>query len=117
MKVLVTGADGFIGKNLCISLMRNPSIEIVKFTKYLSISDLPSLVKQVDFIFHLAGVNRPKDEKAFFEGNADLTKLICDAVRQSGKKIPVILSSSIQVERMNPYGRSKLQAEMHLLNL
>lgn len=117
MKVLVTGADGFIGKNLCVTLQRRDDIEVVKFTRESNPSDLPDLVNQVDFIFHLAGVNRPKEEKEFFEGNADLTKLICDAVRASGRKIPVVLSSSIQAERMNPYGRSKLQAEMHLLNL
>ncbi|MDF1589160.1 MAG: NAD-dependent epimerase/dehydratase family protein [Gammaproteobacteria bacterium] len=117
MKVLVTGADGFIGKNLCVTLRCRDDIEIVKFTRESSSADLPGLVAGVDFIFHLAGVNRPKEEKAFFEGNADLTKLICDAIRTSGRKVPVILSSSIQAERMNPYGRSKLQAEMHLLNL
>ncbi|WP_029935148.1 UDP-2-acetamido-2,6-beta-L-arabino-hexul-4-ose reductase [Thiomicrospira pelophila] len=117
MKVLVTGADGFIGKNLCVTLQRRADIEIVKFTRESNPADLPGLVVGVDFVFHLAGVNRPKEEKEFFEGNADLTKLLCDAIRASGKKIPVILSSSIQAERMNPYGRSKLQAEMHLLNL
>ncbi len=117
MKVLVTGADGFIGKNLCVTLQRRDDIEIVKFTRESNPAELPGLVVGVDFVFHLAGVNRPKEEKEFFEGNADLTKLLCDAIRASGKKIPVILSSSIQAERMNPYGRSKLQAEMHLLNL
>ena len=117
MKVLVTGADGFIGKNLCVSLSRSSAVEVVKFTRETDVADLPGLVAGVDFIFHLAGVNRPKEEKEFFEGNADLTKLICDAIRDTGRKIPVILSSSTQAERMNPYGRSKLQAEMHLLNL
>ena len=117
MKVLVTGADGFIGKNLVVSLSRSTKVELIKFTRQSNVSDLAGLVAQVDFIFHLAGINRPKEEKEFFEGNADLTKLICDAIRDTGRKIPVILSSSIQAERMNPYGRSKLQAEMHLLNL
>lgn len=117
MKVLVTGADGFIGKNLCVTLDRNKDVQAIKFTRDSELHNLPGLVEQVDFIFHLAGVNRPKEEKEFFEGNADLTKLICDAVRSSNKKIPIILASSIQAERMTPYGRSKLQAEMHLLNL
>lgn len=117
MKVLVTGADGFIGKNLCVTLQRRTDVEVIKFTRQSSMAELPALVAGVDFIFHLAGINRPKEEKEFIEGNADLTKLICDAIRASGRKIPVILSSSIQAERMNPYGRSKLQAEMHLLNL
>jgi UDP-2-acetamido-2,6-beta-L-arabino-hexul-4-ose reductase len=117
MKVLVTGADGFIGKNLCVTLSRREDIEVIKFTRESSSEILPGLVKNVDFIFHLAGVNRPKEVQEFFEGNADLTKSIADAIRESGRVIPVILSSSIQTERMNPYGRSKLQAEMHLLNL
>ena len=116
-KILVTGANGFIGKNLCVTLQRRTDLEVIKFTRESDVADLPGLVAQVDFIFHLAGVNRPKQEREFFEGNADLTKLIAEAIRASGRKIPVILSSSIQAERMNPYGRSKLQAEMHLLNL
>ena len=117
MKVLVTGADGFIGKNLCVSLARNTSVEVIKFTRESPISDLPSMVKSVDFIFHLAGVNRPKDEADFFKGNADLTELICQSIRGGGRKIPILLASSIQAECANAYGKSKLQAEMHLLNL
>lgn len=117
MRVLITGADGFIGKNLSVSLSRLEDVEVIKFTRESSRKDLTDLVKNVDFIFHLAGVNRPKEEKEFFEGNADLTKSIADAIRESGRIIPVVLSSSIQAERMNSYGRSKLQAEMHLLNL
>lgn len=117
MKVLVTGANGFIGKNLCITLERYPNIEVQKFTRDSSLDELSQFVQESDFIFHLAGVNRPKDEKEFFEGNSDLTKLIAEAIKQSERKIPVVLSSSIQAERMNSYGRSKLQAEMYLLNL
>jgi UDP-2-acetamido-2,6-beta-L-arabino-hexul-4-ose reductase len=117
MKVLVTGADGFIGKNLMISLQRNPSIEIIKFTRDCSIEQLPALVAQVDFIFHLAGINRPVDENEFTVGNADLTATICQAIQASGRKIPILLTSSSQAERHNAYGKSKLQAEMHLLNL
>lgn len=117
MKVLVTGADGFIGKNLIISLERNPSIEILKFTRRSSSEELPLLVNQVDFIFHLAGINRPVDENEFALGNADLTATICQAIQSSGRKIPILLTSSTQAERHNAYGKSKLQAEMHLLNL
>lgn len=117
MKVLVTGADGFIGKNLMISLQRNPSIEIIKFTRGCSLEQLPALVKQVDFIFHLAGINRPLDENEFVVGNADLTGSLCQAIQDSGRKIPVLLTSSSQAERHNAYGKSKLRAEMHLLNL
>lgn len=117
MRVLVTGSEGFIGKNLCISLKRDESIETLEYTKNNKPQELCELVKSCDFIFHLAGINRPETEQEFFEGNSDLTKALCDAVIQSGKKIPIVFTSSIQAERMNPYGRSKLQAEMHLLNL
>ncbi|WP_445427649.1 UDP-2-acetamido-2,6-beta-L-arabino-hexul-4-ose reductase [Alishewanella sp. HL-SH05] len=117
MKVLVTGADGFVGKNLCISLMRNTNIEILKFTRESAIEELPKLVAQVEFIFHLAGINRPVDENEFAIGNADLTATLCEAIKASGRKIPLLLSSSTQAERTNAYGKSKLQAEMHLLNL
>ncbi|TRW50189.1 SDR family oxidoreductase [Aliidiomarina halalkaliphila] len=117
MKVLVTGADGFIGKNLCVTLNRRKDLELIKFTRQSSIAILPSLVAQSDFIFHIAGVNRPTNESDFFEGNTDLTKIICDSIRAAGHTIPVIFTSSIQATCPNAYGRSKLQAEIHLLNL
>lgn len=117
MKVLVTGADGFVGKNLCISLLRNAAVEIVRFTRESDLNDLQGMVNQADFIFHLAGINRPVDENEFAIGNADLTATLCECIKQSGRKIPVVLSSSTQAERLNAYGKSKLQAEMHLLNL
>lgn len=117
MKVLVTGANGFIGKNLIISLQRNPSIEVIKFTRDMPLESLPGLLSQADFIFHLAGINRPQDDNEFATGNADLTGAICKAIKESGRKIPIVLTSSIQAERHNAYGKSKLMAEMHLLNL
>ena len=117
MKVLVTGANGFIGKNLIISLQRNPEVEVIKFTHDMSLQQLPDLLARADFVFHLAGVNRPQDENDFAVGNADLTGALCQAIKASGRKIPIVLSSSIQAERNNAYGKSKLMAEMHLLNL
>lgn len=117
MKVLVTGANGFIGKNLCITLERHTTVEIIKFTAENDLDELPKLINSIDFIFHLAGVNRPKNESEFFTGNANLTESICDAIRASNKNIPIILTSSTQAEQPNAYGKSKLQAEMHLLNL
>lgn len=116
-KVLVTGAEGFIGKNLCISLSENKDISVVKFTRKSQLSSLNEMVKDVDFIFHLAGTNRPQLDSDFTVGNADLTAELCNAIRHSDRKIPIIFSSSIQAESVKPYGTSKLQAEMHLLNL
>jgi len=117
MKVLVTGADGFIGKNLIVSLKRNKEIEVVKFTRENTYQDLAEYVSAVDFIFHLAGVNRPEREEEFKEGNADLTLQLCNLIKESGRNIPIVLSSSIQAEKENVYGQSKLLAETHLLNL
>lgn len=117
MKVLVTGSDGFIGKNLIVSLQRNPDIQIICFNRSSSVEELPRLVQDIDFIFHLAGVNRPVDDNDFYTGNSDLTANLCDAIRKSGRRIPILLTSSSQVERHNTYGKSKLKAEMHLLNL
>lgn len=117
MKVMITGANGFIGKNLSVSLQRNKSIEIIKVTRETSAAQLTQHVSESDFIFHLAGVNRPKDESEFYEGNSDLTESICNAVRSAGRNIPIVLASSVQAELPNAYGRSKLKAEIHLLNL
>lgn len=117
MNVLVTGADGFVGKNLCVSLQRIEDLEVVKFNHEYAIEDLQGLIESSDFIFHLAGINRPKNETEFLEGNADLTENICNCIRESGRNIPLVLTSSVQAERPNAYGRSKLKAEMHVLNL
>lgn len=116
MKVLVTGAQGFIGKNLLIHLReRNAEVEV--FVKGDSIDSLQEKVSKVDFIFHLAGINRPQNEIEFNEGNADLTLALCQCIRATKKNIPVILTSSIQASLKNPYGQSKLKAEEHLQDL
>ncbi|NNJ92067.1 MAG: SDR family oxidoreductase [Gammaproteobacteria bacterium] len=117
MNVVVTGANGFIGKNLCVSLQRNKSIEIFKVTRKTSPAELNQLISEADFIFHLAGINRPDDESEFYQGNSDLTEFICKSIKSTGRNIPIVLTSSVQAELPNAYGRSKLKAEIHLLNL
>jgi UDP-2-acetamido-2,6-beta-L-arabino-hexul-4-ose reductase len=117
MKVLITGANGFIGKNLIVSLNRYNNVEVLKFTKESTPDDLKQYVSEADFIFHLAGVNRPKDEKEFEQGNTDLTATICELVATQKRNVPIVYTSSIQAEQDNAYGRSKLKAETHLLNL
>ena len=111
MNVLVTGANGFIGKNLIIHL-NELGINTVTYTRKNSIQDLPDLIKKSDFIIHLAGENRPADKKDFDTVNAGLTGSICESVRSIGKKIPIVLASSIQATFDNAYGKSKLDAEM-----
>jgi len=115
MNVLVTGANGFIGKNLVIRL-NELGIKTESFTRNSSIQDLPILLKKIDFIVHLAGENRPVNEKDFDNVNAGLTASICEALRSISKRIPVILASSTQAELNNAYGNSKLSAEIILQN-
>lgn len=117
MKVLITGADGFVGKNLVAHLSERKDIEVVPFTRKNSIAELRSMVADADFVFHLAGVNRPQSQDEFKAGNTDLTSALCDAIKASAKPISVLYTSSIQAERDNPYGVSKLAAEKLLDDL
>lgn len=117
MKVLITGSEGFVGKNLLVHLREKKEIEIITFTRSDEIQSLDSKVAQSDFIFHLAGVNRPKDPTEFTQGNADLTEVLCQSIRKTKRNIPVVYTSSIQAELDNAYGKSKFEAESHLQKL
>jgi UDP-2-acetamido-2,6-beta-L-arabino-hexul-4-ose reductase len=117
MKVLITGANGFVGQNLVSHLTERADVEVLRFTRDDSLESLPELVARVDFVFHLAGVNRPQDPQEFLTGNTDLTRALCEAIVISGRKLPVLYTSSSQAELNNPYGSSKLGAEQVLLNL
>lgn len=114
MKILVTGSDGFIARNLCLRLEEAGYNEIIKINRSSTDAALVSAVETADFIFHLAGTNRPKDENEFQIGNAGLTQSIIDILQASGRNTPVMLSSSTQAERDNPYGKSKAAAEKSL---
>jgi len=117
VKVLVTGANGFIAKNLKIHLSGRKEIILVPFTRNNHFTELPALLCDIDFIFHLAGVNRPEDPKEFMMGNIDLTQELCNAIVAGGRTIPVIYSSSTQATQNNPYGMSKRAAEEILFGL
>jgi UDP-2-acetamido-2,6-beta-L-arabino-hexul-4-ose reductase len=114
MKVLVTGANGFIGKNLIVHLQERAGIDVLTFVRGGDADELAAKVAQSDFIFHLAGVNRPVNESDFILGNSDLTRMLCDAIQAGGRAVPVVYASSIQAERDNPYGASKRSAEESL---
>jgi UDP-2-acetamido-2,6-beta-L-arabino-hexul-4-ose reductase len=111
MKILVTGAKGFVGKNLIAELKNRGFYDIFEFTRESDPSVLENYSKKCDFVFHLAGVNRPKDEGEFMEGNYELTSYLLELLKQNNNKAPVLITSSIQAENDNPYGRSKKAGE------
>ena len=116
MKVLVTGSDGFIGKNLLVKLVEN-SVDYVCFNRHQSTDDLLKLLENVDFVFHLAGVNRPLDETEFAKQNFELTSALCNTIQKTERSIPVAFTSSIQAISNNAYGASKKSAEEALIQL
>ena len=110
MKILVTGAKGFVGRNLCLALAQMPDIEVLKY----DLGDeakLEEFLAECDFVMHLAGVNRPKDPEEFKTGNAVFTEDILDKLAARSNSPPVLLSSSIQAALDNDYGKSKKAAE------
>jgi len=111
MKILITGSDGFIGKNLQVSLAKRDDVKLLCFDKPQTIDDLRELAVQADLVFHLAGVNRPTDPSEFESGNACLTRDLLEILLKKGKATPFILSSSTQAKLDNPYGKSKRDAE------
>ena len=110
-RVLLTGANGFIGKNLSIRLGEQNDTEILSFVRGDSKDVLLELVEKADAIIHLAGENRPNDPQDFSLVNVDLTIDLCESIEDSGRNIPLIFTSSAQAESDNLYGKSKLAAE------
>lgn len=119
MKVLITGANGFVGRNLQLRLRERSDVDVVLYTRDQQAGQLAGLLEEVDFVFHLAGVNRSQDPKKFRTGNTDLTRDLCRAVvaasRLTGRVIPILYTSSTQAAQDNTYGRSKREAEDVLL--
>ena len=110
MRILVTGAKGFVGRNLCLSLEQMPDVEVLKY----DLGDeakLDGYVAGCDFLMHLAGVNRPKDAVEFKTGNTVFTEDILEKLAARQNPPPVLLSSSIQAALDNDYGKSKAAAE------
>jgi UDP-2-acetamido-2,6-beta-L-arabino-hexul-4-ose reductase len=116
MKVLITGSDGFVGKNLAVHLRQRGELKLICIEKSNSDRELADAIAESEFIFHLAGVNRPADPAEFAVGNRDLTTKLAQLVSATGRQIPIVVSSSIQAERDNLYGQSKLGAEDALLS-
>lgn len=111
MNIWVTGAGGFIGKNLLAQLQKLSGHHVWAYQRDGAGDEQAQRVEQVDFVFHLAGVNRPVVEDEFRSGNAEFTEQLCTLLASSGRSIPVVFASSSQVELDNPYGASKRGAE------
>lgn len=109
--VLVTGAAGFVGKNLVETLRLREDVVLTTFDIADDRSVLEKALQKADFIFHLAGVNRPQNEEEFCTGNTGLTEQIVGALQSQGRAVPIVVCSSTQAALENPYGVSKRQAE------
>lgn len=131
MNVLITGANGFVGKNLTQRLyalrdgrdQTRPALqvgEVLLYTRETSPATMAAYCRNADFVVHLAGVNRPQNPEEFVAGNTDLTRTLLGQLRKSGNRCPVLLSSSIQASLTgryagSPYGQSKKAAEELLI--
>lgn len=121
MKVLITGADGFIGRNLSLRLSAGRGVDLLFFARSDKPDTLFEKVRGVDFVFHLAGTNRPDDPADFLTDNVELTRKLCSALaaeaRATGRRLSLVFSSSIQAVHENAYGLSKLATEELLRDL
>lgn len=111
MKILVTGSKGFIGKNLIAELKNRNYNDVFEFDTDSNPSLLDEFCKEADFVFHLAGVNRPQVQSEFMEGNYGFTNKLLDFLKKHNNTCPVMISSSVQAELDNLYGESKKAGE------
>ena len=111
MNILITGANGFLGKNLIERLVMLPDVNIMHFDQGTSTLLLEKNLKECDFIFHFAAVHRPKDNEDFYRINDDFFEWILKKLEAFGNRCPILLTSSIQATDNNDYGRSKIIAE------
>lgn len=111
MRILVTGAKGFIGKNLVAELKNRKFIDIFEYDLGCVVSELKQFAETCDFVFHLAGVNRPENPEEFMQGNFGFTSELLSLLKQTSNKAPILITSSTQAALDNPYGKSKLAGE------
>ncbi len=111
MNILITGSTGFIGKNLISELKNKGYNNILKVEKNTTKRELELYCEKADFVFHFAGINRPKNEQEFTKGNVDFTKELLSMLKKHSNQSPILMTSSIQATKDNPYGLSKKKAE------
>lgn len=111
MKILITGAKGFIGKNLTAELQKKENIIIYEYDMDSTKASLENCCSDCDFVYHLAGVNRPREEEEYMQGNYGFTLILLQTLQQCKNTCPILFSSSIHAVLDNPYGRSKKAGE------
>lgn len=111
MRILITGAFGFVGRNLTAELHNRGYKNLYLYDVSTDPALLDGYAASCDFVFHLAGVNRPEDPKEFMEGNFGFTSTLLDALRRHTNPAPVLITSSTQAALDNPYGKSKRAGE------
>ncbi|NLP47433.1 MAG: capsular polysaccharide biosynthesis protein CapF [Clostridiales bacterium] len=111
MKILITGSQGFVGKNLVAELKQGDLGQLMEFDLGTDPALLDEYCKEADFVFHLAGVNRPKDTAEFMEGNFGFTSELLACLKKHKNTCPLMISSSTQAALDNPYGQSKKAGE------
>ena len=109
--ILITGAGGFVGKNLVATLRTAGYTDLMLFEKDDTPETLADYCRRAAFVVHLAGINRPTDPSEFYTGNAGLTDTLLANLEAAGNTAPVLVTSSTQAELDNDYGKSKRQAE------
>ena len=117
-KILVTGANGFLGFNFISKLKQSNSFDVFEYCSFSTDKDLKRFCKNCDFVFHLAGVIKAKDDKTFIDGNVGLTKKLLSFLKQSKNKAPIVFTSSIWVDHTpeHIYSKTKLEAENLIKN-
>lgn len=115
MKILVTGSKGFVGKNLVARLNYYPDVELYEYDTDTKPELLDDYCRDCDFIYNLAGVNRPQNPAEFMEGNCDFVVEFLETLKKHHNNCPIMLASSIQAELDNDYGKSKKAGEDYLL--
>ncbi len=114
--ILITGAKGFIGKNLTVELKNRGYNNLMLYDIDSTQEQFVDYCEKAQIVVHLAGVNRPKDTSEFYEGNTGFTEKLLQQLKQCGNSSPIVVTSSIQAELDNDYGKSKAQAEQALYN-
>lgn len=114
-KILVTGSNGFVGKNTVVALKETKKYEVLTIDRENTEDELKEAALSADFIVHLAGVNRPQNTEEFYKGNGGLTENIVKFLKENNKNTPMLITSSTHALLDNDYGKSKKQSEEALI--